>query len=191
MDVAGHDLGAAAFVPIPVGPVLELELPVDNRHAALGKISGHEVGGVALGHDVDKIRGLVAVGVLVIPFAGNGEGRDRDAGLCTAELRVAHEAAHSDDVVQHSFFLHLRLLNIFHLILSIEPAQCLNGVGKKHEDIHLVFLRGLPRFVRVVPQLLEKFDRVEHLAVFLIRHGLQVNKSLDVAKELRHDAEVD
>lgn len=108
VDVAGHDLGAAAFVPIPVGPVLELELPVDDRHAALGKISGHEVGGVALGHDVDKIRGLVAVGVLVIPFAGNGEGRDRDAGLCTAELRVAHEAAHSDDVVQHSFFLHLR-----------------------------------------------------------------------------------
>ena len=117
-------------------------------------------GGVVPGHDVDKIRGLVAVGVLVVLFAGDSEGRDGDAGLCTAELRVAGKAAYDRTVVQHSFFLHLRLLNIFHLILGMEPAQCLDGVGKKHEDVHLVFLRGLPRFVWVVPQFLEKFGRI-------------------------------
>ena len=64
-------------------------------------------GGVVPGHDVDKIRGLVAVGVLVVPVAGDGERRDGDAGLGVAELRVAHEAAHGDDVVQHGYSLRL------------------------------------------------------------------------------------
>ena len=54
-----------------------------------------------------EIRGLAAVGVLVVPVAGDGDAAHGNAGLCVPELGVAHKAAHNSDSVQHNLSLHI------------------------------------------------------------------------------------
>ena len=55
VDVIGQDFSRTPLVALLVCPVTELEPAFHHGHASLGKVFRYELGGMAPGHDVDKI----------------------------------------------------------------------------------------------------------------------------------------
>ena len=103
VDVVRHDLGAAAVVAVPVLPVADLEAALRHGHAALAKVLADELRRLPPGHHVDEVRALLAgVLVLEVPVHREGEAGHGDTGLGGAQLRVLGQAAHDDDMVQHT-----------------------------------------------------------------------------------------
>src|SRR5699024_6024110 len=93
--------GARALVAFLVRPVPHLEPAAHNGHAALLKVLRYELSGGAPGDAVDEI-GLLLFAAAKVAVHCDAEGRNGQLALCVSQLRVAGQAAHDDDVIEHA-----------------------------------------------------------------------------------------
>src|SRR5436309_6256956 len=125
LNVARHDLGGEALLPLLVLPLPGADAALDVHLPALGEVLAHDLRLLAPHHHAVPFRGFLLLAALVGPALGGGKAKVRDRLLPrrVAKLRVGAQVTDQDDLV-HS---HGRLLGL--VARSVRP----NGAALRAE----------------------------------------------------------
>ena len=103
IDVAGHHFGGGAAVAVPVSVLAVLEGTLDQSQTALGEEAGDELTGLSPGDYIEEIGfPLAGLPVLKVPVYGQTEGSHGHTALGVTQLRIGHQPALKEDLVQQA-----------------------------------------------------------------------------------------
>nr|DAZ03695.1 MAG TPA: hypothetical protein [Caudoviricetes sp.] len=103
--VVGQNLNGGAVAAALILIVPALQAAINGNQAAFGKIFGHELRDFVPGRHIKEVCLGLAVGIAAPTVTGNAERSYGFAGRCLPQFRVAHQAAHHSNYIQHRLFL--------------------------------------------------------------------------------------